>query len=400
VSTAFDPASAAFAQDPYPVYAALRATPGPVHHDGLAAWLLARYADVDAVARDPRFLRSPPPEARDSEARPFAMPVFDRFVRSNLLELDGTEHDRLRRIVMRALTRRRVQALRAGIERFVDLCLDPLLGAGEVDFVTTLAEVIPGHVIGALLGVPEADRPLLRAWSADVVQFYDADRSATDAARAEQAASEFRRYLEDLVAARRQVPREDLVSELVAAERAGDLDATELVATAMLLLMAGHGSTTDLLGLGLLALTDHPEELARLRAAPTLAPTAAQEMLRFATPLPYFHRHAAEAVVVAGRRFEAGTRFGLLYGAANRDPGAFPDPDRFDVGRQPNRHLAFGRGAHLCLGNHLSRLDAEIVFTRLLARTRDIERTGGTVAMRPSLTARGPLSLPVRLLPA
>lgn len=400
MSTAFDPASAAFAQDPYPVYAALRSTPGPVHHDGLAARLLARYADVDAVARDPRFRRSPPPEARDSQARPCAMPVFDRFVRTNLLERDGTEHDRLRLIVMRALTRRRVDALRAEIARFVDLCLDPLLGAGEVDFVTALAEVIPGHVIGALLGVPEADRPRLRSWSADIVQFYDADRTATDAARAEQAASDFRRYLEELVAVRRRVPCEDLVSELVAAERAGDLDATELVATAMLVLMAGHGSTTDLLGLGLLALTDHPEQLARLRAAPTLAPTAVQEMLRFATPLPYFQRYAAEAVVVAGQRFEAGTRFGLLYGAANRDPHAFTDPDRFDVGRQPNRHLAFGRGAHLCLGNHLSRLDAEIVFTRLLARTRHIERTGGTVAMRPSLTARGPLSLPVRLAPA
>lgn len=399
MSGAFDPASNAFARDPFPVYAALRAAPEPRWHEGLGAWLLARYADVDAVARDPRFQRSAPPEAATEQTRRDDMPSHERYVQTNLLELDGTDHARLRLIVMRALTRGRLEGLRGEILRFVDARLDALLGAGEIDFVAELAEVIPGHVIGALLGVPEADRPRLRRWSEDIVQFYDADRDDTHAALAERATAEFRDFLAELVAERRRSSGEDLLSELVAAERAGRLDGTELVATAMLVLMAGHGSTTDLLGLGLHALLDHPAALERLRADPGLAPTAVQEMLRFDTPLPYFHRYASEAVTVAGRRYPAGTRFGLLYGAANRDPAAFHEPNSFDVERRPNRHLAFGRGAHLCLGNHLSRLDAELVFTRLLARTRRIERGTGEVPLRASLTARGPLTLPVRLLP-
>ncbi len=399
MSVPFDPASDAFARDPFAVYARLRGTPRPVWHAGLDAWLLARYADVDAAARDPRFQRSAPAAAPPARSAPIAMPAFDRYVRTNLLELDGADHDRLRLVVQRALTRHRVAALRATITRFVDACLDELLGAGELDFVAALAERVPGHVIGALLGVPEAERPRLRRWSEDIVQFYDADRDATHAARAERATVAFQGFLEALVVERRRRPGDDLLSTLVAAERAGTLDATELHATAMLVLMAGHGSTTDLLGLGLRALLAHPAQQARLRAAPDLAATAVQEMLRYDTPLPYFHRHAAADVTIAGERFPAGTRFGLLYGAANRDPDAFPDPDRFDIGRRPNRHLAFGRGAHLCLGNHLSRLDAEIVFTRLLGRTARIEGDPDAAAMRPSLTARGPLRLPVRLIP-
>lgn len=403
----FDPGSASFARDPGAVYAALRAAPEPVHHRATDSWLLARYADVDAAARDPRLVRGLDgflDERAIAERRRAAdwhdMPEHERFVQTNLLESDGPAHRRLRMVVMREFTRPFVARHRAMIEDHVDGLLDALVERRDVDFVADFAAHVPGHVIGTLLGAPAADCPQLRIWSEQIVQFFDVDRSAEHKALAERATGEFRRYLDDLVAERRRRPREDLLSTLVAAQSAGTLDHRELVATAMLILMAGHGSTIDLLGTGLNALVEHPDEMLRLREDPGLAPRAVQEMIRFDTPLPFFHRHAAEPVAFAGRDFPVGARLGLLYASANRDPDAFPDPDRFDVGRTPNRHLSFGRGAHLCLGNHLSRLDAEVVFTRLLARCRVIERRVDAPSYRPGLSARGLLSLPVRLTPA
>lgn len=407
VDDSFDPQSAQFARDPYPSYAALRAEPGPRYHAAMDTWLLSRHAEVDAAACDPRLVRGMetflgPDEIADRRraAGWHDMPKHQRFVQTNLLESDGATHRRLRLLVLGAFTRSRVARHRSMIEGCVDGLLDALLAQREFDFIADLAAHVPGHIIGNVLGVPAADCPQLRVWSEDVVQFFDLGRTADDKARAERATTEFADYLQTLIRERRGQPRDDLLSTLVAGQGAGRLDETELIATCMLILMAGHGSTIDVLGTGLLALLRHPQQLARLRSEPGLIHTAVQEMFRYESPLPFFHRFASEPVELCGRSFPAGTRFGLLYGAANRDPRAFPEPDCFDIARTPNRHVAFGRGAHLCLGNQLARLDMEVIFTRLLARTRAIEGSSDAPAFRVGLSTRGLLSLPVGLTPA
>ena len=174
---------------------------------------------------------------------------------------------------------------------------------------------------------------------------------------------------------------------------------SELISTCMLILAAGHGSTIDVLGSGMHALVSHPEQMHLLRQEPGHIKMAVQEMFRFESPLPFFHRYTSEALVLNGQHYPKGTKFGLLYGSANRDPDQFPDADTFDITRNPNRHVAFGRGAHLCLGNHLSRLDMEVIFLGILKRTRHIELAGAEPAYKKSLSVRGPESLRLALTP-
>ncbi|NNE88684.1 MAG: cytochrome P450, partial [Silicimonas sp.] len=233
----------------------------------------------------------------------------------------------------------------------------------------------------------------------DVVQFFGLERTKDDKKLAERATHEFHLYLEDLIKNRRRAPKNDLLSLLIAAQDVGEIDETELIATAMLILMAGHGSTIDVMGSGCHALVTHPDQMAKLCDEPALMPLAVQEMFRYDTPLPFFHRYAAQPCNVAGYRMPKGTKVGLLYAAANRDPSAFADPDRFDVTRTPNRHLAFGMGAHLCLGNNLSRLDMEVLFSTLLARTRSITLATDEVTYKTGISVRGPIALPVKLTP-
>jgi cytochrome P450 len=324
------------------------------------------------------------------------MPNHARFVQFSMLNSDGAVHDRLRRQVFRMFTPALIAGQRAAIEAYVSRLISDLAGAGEVDFVADLAVHVPGHVIGHLLGVPDADCPMLRRWSENIVQYFDVDRSAERKALAESTAAEFADYLRALKADRLRAPKDDLVTRLVEAERAGEMSEDEFISTAMLILMAGHGSTIDVLGSGMHALLRFPQEMELLRADPALMPTAVQEMFRFESPLPFFDRYAAEEVEVGGTRYPRGTRFGLLYGAANRDPDHFADPDRFDVGRTPNRHLAFGGGAHFCLGNHLARLDMDIIFSTLFRTFRRIELVEAPLYKR-SLSVRGPIALKLRL---
>lgn len=237
---------------------------------------------------------------------------------------------------------------------------------------------------------------MLRTWSENIVQYFDIDRSPERKALAERTAGEFADYLRALQRSRRQTPRDDLTSKLMAAQDAGDMSEDEFLSTAMLILMAGHGSTIDVLGSGLHALLTFPDQLQRLRGDLSLMPTAVQEMFRFECPLPFFDRYARAEVRVGEKTFPKGTRFGLLYGAANRDPAQFERPDSFDIGRKPNRHLAFGGGAHFCLGNHLARLDMEIIFSTLLSRFANIELISPP-HYKPGLSVRGPKALHVRL---
>lgn len=397
--TAFAPLSDEFAADPYPSYAALRDAEGLTYYPDFDIWLVSRFAEVSAIAMDKRMVRSldglVSPEEIAAQKRAgnwHDMPHHSRFVQFSMLDSDGPVHDRLRAQVFKLFTPMMVDGLRAGIEETVGRLVDELADKREIDFIEDLAAKVPGHIIGRLLGVPDRDCPKLRVWSENIVQYFDIDRSDERKALAETNTTEFYDYLLTLKAEKRRRPQPDLISALIEAERAGHMDEDEFISTCMLILMAGHGSTIDVLGSGLHTLLRFPDQMARLRADPGLAKTAIPEMFRYESPLPFFHRYATEQTAIAGRIFPRGTRFGLLYGAANRDPAQFERADAFDAGRHPNRHLAFGGGAHFCLGNHLARLDMEVIFTTLLRRFAGIELVEQPVYKR-GLAVRGPKSL-------
>lgn len=403
----FEPLSVAFAQNPYPSYAALRDKGTPQYFADFDMWLVTRFDDVAAIARDNGMVRSPEffmsAEEVDEQKRLqnwHDMPHHSRFVQFSMLDSDGEVHDRLRKQVFREFTPAFITRQRGMIQDFVDRLIDSLIDKGEIDFVEELAAQVPGHIIGRVLGVPDEDCPQLRIWSENVVQFFDIDRSDERKARAERATTEFYHYLLKLMAERRAAPQDDLITRLMAAQDAGALNEDELISTCMLILMAGHGSTIDVLGSGMHALLRFPDQMARLKQDPRLIHTAIQEMFRFESPLPFFHRYATQETVVGGQNFARGTKFGLLYGAANRDPEQFADPDSFDVGRNPNRHLAFGGGAHFCLGNHLARLDMEVIFTTLLKRLSSISLVDAEPQYKRGLSVRGPKVLRLALTPA
>lgn len=396
----FDPLSEAFALDPYPTYAVLRKQ-GPWYWEAGDIWLLSRFDDVFAAAVNPKLVRAPDGiktpdeiEADRRRANWHDMPHHQRFVQFSLLDSDGEAHQRLRRRLFGEFTAARVQALRPEVERHVARLIDRVAGQGEFDFIEDFAAHVPGHIIGRWLGVPDEDCAVLRTWSENIVQYFDIDRSDAKKALAEATTAEFYAYLLRLSDERRRAPRDDLVSRLVMAYDGGELTEEEYISTCMLILMAGHGSTIDVLGSGLDALLRFPDQMRRLREDPSLMATAVPEMFRFESPLPFFHRYAAEAVEINGFAFAKGARLGLLYGAANRDAAAFPRAETFDVARTPNRHLAFGGGAHLCLGMHLARMDMEVIVARLLRRFSQIRPVEAAVYKR-GLAARGPRRLRV-----
>jgi len=400
----FDPLSPAFAADPYAIYGRLRSLDKPHYFAAHDAYLLARYDDVVAVATNPTMVRSleghesgAAAKERQRRANWHDMPYHERVVQFSLLDSDGDVHRRLRKLVFGDLTNRSIAGLEADVRAYVVDLLDGLRDRDEIDFIADFDAHIPGHVIGSFLGCPPEDAPQLRLWSEKVVQFFDVDRSAEKKTLAETATREFYHYLEDLKAERTRKPKDDLISKMLVDERAGSYTPDEFISTCMLLLMAGHGSTIDVLGSGMHTLLKHPDAMTQLRSDPSLLPNAIQEMFRYEPPLPFFHRHALEDVTIGGHHYPAGTTFGLLYGAANRDEVQFERPDEFDIHRTPNRHLAFGMGAHLCLGNHLARLNMRVIFEELFARTTSIEGLGSEPLYKPGLSVRGPVALPVSL---
>lgn len=401
---AFDPSQAGFGENPWPVYAALRAQPGlPVWQDFRLA---SRMEDVRAIAADRRMVRSATAFATPEQARRVQiaenfhdMPFHERFVQTSMLDIDGPDHDRLRRAVFPFFTKTRLESLRGFVTAWVDDALGRLLPKGRFDFIGDLAALLPGQVIGHLIGTAPQDAPQLTIWSEETVSYFDvSNRTAARKARAEDATRLFHDLLQDLFDRRRAAPCDDLTSAMVGAEDSGLMTHDEVISTLMQLLHAGHGSTIDAMGNGMAALLAHPDQMARVRADPALMPLAVQEMFRFAAPLPFFHRYASEDLTIGGQDWPKGTKFGLLYASANRDPAAFAEPDRLDVARKPNLHLAFGAGPHTCLGNNLARLNMDVLFGALLARTADIT-AAGPILWKSGLQAHGPTSLPLTVTP-
>lgn len=378
---AFDPTSADFVADPYPVYARLRAQ-GPVSwapHTG--QFLVPRHADVDAVLRDRRFGRSYLQVATHAEmGRPDdsdeLAPFWD-VVRDGMLDTEPPDHTRLRRLVSKAFTPRRVEALRPAVERIATRLVDNLLDAGSdgspVDLLHTVAEPLPVAVIADLLGVPESDRGLLLPWSHAMVKMYELHPSPEDQRGAVCAAEEFAAYLRALAADRRAAPRDDLVTALTEVVDEGErLSEDELVGTCVLLLNAGHEATVGVTNNGTAALLQASDQLRRLQDDAGLVPSAVEELLRHSTPLQLFSRWALEDADVGGTHVPRGAQVALLFGSANRDEAVFADPDTLDITRSPNPHISFGAGIHYCLGAPMARLELHAIFTELVRRVPDL----------------------------
>ena len=383
-----DFADPGFRQDPYGDLAVLRAQAPVSWHAPTGRFLAAGHAAADAVLRDRRLGRF------WSDREPAAVyEPFNLLHRNQMMENEPPVHTRLRSLVARAFGRGHVERLRPAVAAEAAALL--AAAGDEFDLLADVAEPLAVTVIAELLGVPAADRHRLRPWSAAIVKMYEISRNAKTEADALTAAAEFTDYLRDLADRRRADPQDDLISHLVAARDGTDrLSADELVASAILLLNAGHEASVNGLAGGVVALLRHPDQLARLRADRELIPAAAEEMLRYDSPLQMFVRTAAADVDLAGGRIPAGAEVAALLGAANRDPAVFADPDAFDVGRDPNPHLSFGAGLHFCLGAPLARIELQAGLAALLDHAPALALTAEPVH-RPTFVLRGYLTVPL-----
>ena len=389
----FNPVDPEFVRNPYPTYHRLRAE-DPVHQSPLGFWVLTRYEDVATALRDPRFAKE---AIAAVVAARFGIPVPG--IGLSMLDSDPPDHTRLRGLVSKAFTPRVVETLRPHIQQIVDGVLDRVEGAGAMDLIEDFAYPLPVVVICEMLGVPVEDRERFKQWGIDIARGLDAillgpDSEVTQRSKASRGA--LSEYFRDLIAERRRAPRPDMLSALIAAEEAGDkLSADELLATCILLLVAGHETTVNLIGNGTLALLRHPDQLRRLRENSGLIHGAVEELLRYDGPVQRTARIPSEDVTIGGRTIPKGEMVMPFTGAANRDPAQFADPDRLDITRPDNRHVAFGLGIHFCLGAPLARVEGQIAVGTLVKRLPKLALATDNPEYRLSLTLRGLTTLPV-----
>jgi pimeloyl-[acyl-carrier protein] synthase len=391
---AFNPMAPDFVADPYPMYHRLRAE-DPIHHSPLGFWVLTRYADVIAMLRDPRLVKEP--IAAFVAAR-FGMTVPPG-IGLSMLDRDPPDHTRLRGLVSKAFTPKALEGLRPHIRQIVDGLLAQVEGRGEMDLIEEFAYPLPVRVICEMLGVPVADHERFKGWGLDIARGLDAIMLPPDSEVARRSVAgrhALSGYFRELIAERRAAPRDDMLSALIAAEEAGDtLSEDELLATCLLLLVAGHETTVNLIGNGSLALLRHPAELRKLRENPALIGGAVEELLRYDGPVQRTARIPSEDVTVGGVTIPKGEMVMPFLGAADRDPAQFPDPDRLDITRGDNRHIAFGMGIHFCLGAPLARMEGQIAINAMLERLPKLALATDRPEYRESLTLRGLKALPV-----
>lgn len=396
----FNPFDPEFRANPYPLYHRLRAE-DPVHWSSLAGrWVLSRHADCVVVLRD---------TARFS-ADPYKWDGFQEFLQtlgseespllrmqtSWMLMKDPPDHTRLRTIVTKAFTPRVAEGMRSRIQAIVDGLLDKVHAAGQLDLIADFAYPLPTMVICEMMGVPVADQEEFKTWTRDLARSLDPIVTTEIIEAANQATVSFSAYFRALIAKRRQNLQNDLLSGLIAAEEQGDrLNEEELVATAILLLGAGHETTMNLIGNGTLALLQNPEQLSRLQADPTLMQSAVEEFLRYDGSVQMTARTALVDVEIGGKTIPKGQQAIILLGAANRDPEVFPDPDRLDITRKDNKHIVFSYGIHHCLGAPLARVEAHVAFATLLRRMPNLRLATNDLEWRETVTLRGLKALPV-----
>jgi uncharacterized protein (TIGR00369 family) len=382
--------------NPYPRYAAARESK-PLVATPLGVHLVTRYEDCAAILQDNNWSHA-------HEAELFHPGVEHVELPTSFLWMDPPDHTRLRGLVSKAFTPRTIANLRPRIEQLVKELFDAIVEAREVDVITALAYPLPLTIIAELLGAPAEDHGHLQRWSRALARGFDPDPLLLPEEREarSQAAREFQSYFHDLIVRRRADPQDDLISGLALVEEQGDvLTVDEMLATCVTLLVAGHETSVNLVGNGILSLIRNPDQYALLRANPELAGPAVEEMLRYDSPVHMTTRLAHDETELAGRTFKPGEGVVLLFGSANRDPEAFPDPERFDITRYAgsapvNRHLTFSLGIHYCLGAPLARLEMEIVLEELIRRGLTMTMTTDELPYRRNLVLRGIDTFPVR----
>ena len=401
----FDPFDPLWSSDPFPLYAELRER-APIHRNHLGFWVVARHQDCLAILRDRRASSDSLNVAVERMPEGFRTPVAeDDPVATAMLEMrpflfrDPPDHTRLRGLVSKAFTPKVVESLRERTQQAVDELLDAALEADRVDLLEAFAYPLPVRVICDLLGVPVEDHDRFKEWSNALARGLDPDFLLTEeviAARGE-AVLQFAQYFFEILAERRRHPGEDLLSRLVGAEDGGTvLSETELLSTCILLLVAGHETTVNLISGGTLALLQHPDQLERFRRDPAVVRSGVEEMLRFVSPVQLTGRALTEPCEFGGVEFAAGDFAMLLLASGNHDPEQFDRPERFDVTRTPNNHLGFGFGVHHCLGAPLARMETQVALTSLVRRAPELALVGD-VAYKSNVVLRGMVSLPVAM---
>jgi len=382
----FNPLLPEFHANPYPFYKRLREKE-PIHQSPMGFWVLTRYEDCVAVLRDQRFGRE--------EFQQMLTAVYGdgtEMPRSMLFR-DPPDHTRLRALVSKAFTPRMIETMREHIQEIVDRLLDRVQDAGRMDVIEDLAYPLPVTVICEMLGVPVDDHASIRGWSADIARSLDAIGLPSDEGIVERGRKSRRAlgdYFRRLVPERRARPQDDLLSGLLAAEEQGDkLTQDEVIAMCLLLFIAGHETTVNLIGNGTLALLRHPDQLTKLRAEPALIGNAVEELLRYDSPVQRTARITTTEVELAGQPLPKGAMVITALGAANRDPAQFADPDRLDVTRKDPRHISFGFGIHFCLGAPLARVEGQLALGTLLRRAPDLALAEVNPEWRESSVLRG-----------
>jgi cytochrome P450 len=396
----FNPFDPRLRSDPYEVYRGLREEAPVFWSQMIQVWVLTRYDDIFEVLKDYRRFSSERTRANNplvQQLENYRLSSGPLGTTPTMLSIDPPDHTRMRSLVSKAFTPRQVERVRPHMQEIAEGLLDARPGPRRMDVVADFAVPFPIIVIADMLGVPTADREQFKAWSTDIAATLAGPfQPPAVLDRSVAASNELADYFRAQIARRRAEPREDLLSALCAVEEQGDLlSEDELIATCMLLLIAGNETTTNLIGSGMLTLLKHPDERRKLQADLSLMPGAIEEMLRYEPSAQMTSRIAIEDIELRGCHLEPGQVVLTSLAAANRDPEVFPDPDRFDITRQPNRHLAFGHGIHHCLGAPLAVVEARIAFEALLRRMPEPQAAFEVPEWGQSFVLRGLKSLPV-----
>ena len=383
----FDPNSPEYLADPYPILKLIREV-DPVHRSKMG-WLVTRYEHVAAVLQESPIWGIPfPAEQRRSLYGPG--PMFE-YASRRMNSYNPPEHTRLRSLVTKGFTVKRVEALRPQIQKIADASLDSLKEVHEFDVIAALAHPLPCQVICQMIGVPSSDSPQLAGWTEAIQLALGPVPRPEHISAANAAASEFMSYISALVARRRAMPGEDLLSSLIAAEEQGQrLTEHELIATVLFMFTAGHSTTRDLVGGGLVAFMNNLDQWERLVSEPSMVKSAVEECLRYAPSITLFGRRALHDTMLAAIKVSAGEPVFVSIAAANRDPRRFPNPDLFDISRRDNEHLTFGGGIHYCLGAMLARAEAQVIFATLARRYPKMRLSEQTIEWRDTSSFRGP----------
>lgn len=387
----FNPLSPEVTANPYPYYTELRNKAPMIWLEPFQSWALSRYTDVDFALRNPQIFSS---SVFTAEALGDLNPVPEV---PWILDMNPPDHTRLRKLANKGFAPRLIRALEPRVRAITQEMIEALRSQPEGDLVATLSGPLPTTVIAEMLGVEPERRDDFKVWSDDVVRATGRPTDETERDQIRKSEAELRTYFEQMIERRRTEPGEDVITALVQAEEERDmLSSTEILALAILLLLAGNETTTNLIGNAVLALLNHPDELAKVRADPTLLPALVEEVLRYDSPVQVIFRRTAQDVDLEGGKIPAGQNVFLLLGSANRDERQFPEPDRFDITRNPQDHVAFGYGIHYCLGAPLARLEGRNALEALLFECPPFRLAVERVAPIASLIVRGPQTLPLR----